>query len=232
MKLLLTSGGLTNRAIVDALQDLLVKPFSKANIVFIPTAANAEEGDKSWLVRDLASVQALGWKSLQIIDIAAMHGLPNSVWLTPIREADAIMVGGGNCFYLSYWLQRSGLADELPHLLKTSVYIGVSAGSMVAGASLCVASQALNSPQSFKDEVYDELGPISQSSATTLHLTDFVFRPHLNSPFFPKANQSFLQQFAQKIEHPMYALDDQCAIKINGQSQKVVGGGTWELYGT
>ncbi|HET9411770.1 MAG TPA: Type 1 glutamine amidotransferase-like domain-containing protein, partial [Candidatus Saccharimonadales bacterium] len=193
MKLLLTSAGLTNSAIVDALLDLLGKPFSKANIVFIPTAANAEEGDKSWLVQDLTSTQALGWGSFQIIDIAATHGLSNNVWLTSVREADVLMVGGGNCFYLSYWLHRSGLASELPHLLKTSVYIGVSAGSMVAGASLCVASQALNNPQSFKDEVYDELGPLGQSSAKTLHLTDFVFRPHLNSPFFPKANQSFLQ---------------------------------------
>lgn len=40
MKLLLTSSGNTNKSIEKALLELLGKPFTKANLTFVPTAAN------------------------------------------------------------------------------------------------------------------------------------------------------------------------------------------------
>ena len=53
MKLLLTSGGITNKSIADALFELVGKKPEDTALVFIPTAANVETGDKSWFINDL-----------------------------------------------------------------------------------------------------------------------------------------------------------------------------------
>ncbi|MDD2516348.1 MAG: hypothetical protein PHF26_03980, partial [Candidatus Gracilibacteria bacterium] len=50
MKLLLTSSGLTNNSIVNALFELTEKKAEETSIVFIPTASNVELGDKGWLI--------------------------------------------------------------------------------------------------------------------------------------------------------------------------------------
>jgi len=47
-----------------------------------------------------------------------------------VQEIDALLVYGGDTLYLCYWMRQSGLADLLPELPET-VYVGVSAGSMV-----------------------------------------------------------------------------------------------------
>lgn len=65
MKLLLTSGGFTNKTIIKALADLLGKPFNKAKIVFVPTAANVESGGKEWLIDDMYRAKELGWQEIK-----------------------------------------------------------------------------------------------------------------------------------------------------------------------
>ena len=48
-----------------------------------------------------------------------------------VQEVDALLVGGGEVFYLRYWMWQSGLADLLPELPREAVYVGLSGGSMV-----------------------------------------------------------------------------------------------------
>lgn len=226
MKLLLTSGGLMNKLMVNALQKLAGKPFKNLNGVFIPTAANAEEGDKWWLIKDLENTQKLKFKSLDIIDIAALK----PEWVEKrVKEADVIFVGGGNSFYLSYWMQKSGLMDLLPELLKTRVYVGISAGSMAVTDSLRTSSQVLEKSQ-LSDDEYDELGPEGQSSAKTAQLVDFVIRPHLNSKWFPKIKLEFLSKIAKELSTTMYAIDDQTAIVVIDDKIEVVSEGEWKKF--
>src|SRR3972149_9243870 len=124
MKLLLTSSGNTNKSIENTLLDLLGKPFEKTNIVFIPTAANAEQGDKSWLVDDMNNFKKLNFASFDIIDLAAV---PKSIWLPSFKKADVLVFGGGDTYYLLSWIKKSGLEKILPELLKTKAYVGISA---------------------------------------------------------------------------------------------------------
>lgn len=72
MKLLLTSGGITNGTIAKALEGLLTKPKQESGIAFIPTAANVEEGDKDWLINDLHTLNNEGYKYVDIVDISAI----------------------------------------------------------------------------------------------------------------------------------------------------------------
>src|SRR5688572_13485936 len=232
MKLLLTSAGIRNDSIKDALADLLTKRFSQARVVFVPTAANPERGDKTWLAKDYYYIAKLGWKNFDVVDLAATTSLDASLWWHAIERADCLIFGGGNTFYLSHWVFTSGLADKLPHLLQHKIYVGISAGSMIATHSLHATSHALDAFGAVihRDAEYNELGPKGQSSAETLKLVDFVIRPHFDTPGYAKISDDFLQKLAPQLPVPLYALDDESAIIVTDGNVNVVTEGTWKFY--
>ena len=139
MKLLLTSAGLSNPSITKALERLLGKSTKGAKLAFIPTAANVESGDKSWMIEDLNNFQKAGFQ-VDIVDISAV---PKDIWLPRLQEAEILFLGGGNTFHLMHWIKQSGLQDELPTLLKTRIYAGISAGSCIAGPTIYNSVQNL-----------------------------------------------------------------------------------------
>jgi dipeptidase E len=199
MKLLLTSSGLTNKSIIKALSDLAGKPFNELNLVFIPTAANVEKGDKDWLLQDLINCRNLGFASIDIVDISAV---PRDIWEPRIKEANILLFGGGNTYHLMHWIRESGLKEILPRLLTNRVYVGTSAGSIVATHSLFITT---SEPGKYKDE-------------QALSFVNFHVRPHFNSPRFPNITKEYLEKIANKLHEPIYAIDDQTAIKVvNGK---------------
>ena len=215
MKLLLTSAGFANPTIIQALKSLVNRPFEKFSLAYVPTAANVEEGDKSWLIDDLTCIKSLSFASVDIVDISAVS---KDIWEPRLNKADILMVGGGNTFHLMYWIDRSGLKDLLPDFLESKIYVGVSAGSCVMGPTI------YNSVQNLFDEknVYDQ--------KKGLGIVSFQFIPHLNSPFFPKINKASLQKAAPNITEPIYALDDQSAIKVVDGKIEVVSEGKYLLF--
>lgn len=225
MKLLLTSNGLSNDSIAHALEELVGKRPEDTKIAFIPTAGIIDRSDKEWLIKDLYRILERGY----YVDIIELPALTPDQIHQALREADVIFVGGGNTFYLSYWLQKSGLFELLPELLQTKVYAGISAGSMITGQSLVLSSQALNNPKAFEDKDYDEVGPTGQSSAETLKLVSFIFRPHLNSRFFSTVRIDELKEKVKGLGSPVYALDDDSALKIVDGEVEVISEGEWVL---
>ncbi len=230
MNLLLTSGGLTTPTLVAELRSMLDKPTTELNLVVIPTAHNPDSEDKSWVLEEVLLLpHQMGWKTFKIIDLAAVSSLEKHLWWSQLEEADVILVGGGSVFYLSYWMQQAGLFEVLPEWLKSKTYVGISAGSQILGTDLYASVEVMEREGHFNDEDYDEIGPKGQSSSKTLQLVDFTFRPHLNSPLFPKIREPYLQQVAKTLDHPMYALDDSCAICVTDDGMRVVGDGEWLL---
>ncbi len=138
MKLLLTSGGLTNKTIVKALTELVGKVPAETSLVFVPTASNVETGDKDWFINDLLNIHKQGFKSVAITDISAV---PEAVWRPQFEAADVLFFEGGNTYHLMEWVNRSGLAALLPELLKTKVWVGVSAGSLVTNPDLITPAE-------------------------------------------------------------------------------------------
>jgi len=224
VKLLLTSSGITNDTLARELESLAGKKFNELNIAFIPTAGLCDMGEKGWLIYDMSRLKNRG-AEIDIVDIAQ---LPESDIIKRLEWSDVIFVGGGNTFYLSYWMQKSGLFDTLPKLLETRVYAGISAGSMVASSTIRTASQAYKS-EHFYDESYEEFGPEGRSSAGSMKWVDFAFRPHLNSRYFPEVTQDKMQKIADVINVDMYVVDDDCAVKVDGDDVSVVGDGEWYL---
>src|SRR5215470_6853410 len=136
MKLLLTSAGISNPSIRNALVDLLGKPITEASALFVPTAIYGIRGGGDIVRRVICGALGdpfcdLNWKSLGILELTALPSIKQELWVPMLQETDALLVGGGDCQYLTYWMQQSGLADLLPSLLRKTVYVGLSAGSMI-----------------------------------------------------------------------------------------------------
>jgi dipeptidase E len=230
MRLLLTSAGVSNDSIRDALVDLLGKPIEQSTAVQIPTAIYALPTGPSDATEMSAYVTSMGWKELGTIELTALPTIEEDHWLPAVEAADAIIVGGGNTGYLSYWMQQSGLADRLPDLLRSKVYVGVSAGGAMVTHSINVDREHLERTGIYYDDEYDEAAPRGAGSDWTLGLVDFVIRPHLNADYFPDTTIEFMQRAAAKIEVPLYAFDDETAIKVVDGVVDVVSEGEWHLF--
>jgi len=215
MKLLLTSAGLTNKSISKALIDLVGKPPKDTKLAFIPTAANVEKDDKGWLIDDLVNVKKQKFISIDLVDISA---LPEDIWLPRLKEVDILLFGGGNTFHLMYWLNKSGLSRLLPELLKSRVYMGISAGSMIASSDLSL---------SLSEKLYYPDGVGEYKSDQGLGFVDFYIRPHFNSPHFPKVREDYLKETAKNIKETIYALDDNSAVKVENGNVDVVSEGKY-----
>lgn len=221
MKLLLTSGGLSNNSIISSLKKLTEKPFSELNLAFIPTAANIEEGDKSeWFIKDLEICRSLGFKSIDIVDISA---LPKEIWKKRLEESQIIMVEGGNTYHLMYWIRKSGFEKLLPELLKTRVYIGISAGS--AGSVVMAPSLALSSSEK---EIVETVGEKIEDKG--LGFVNFLVEPHLNSLSFPELTFNYVEKQSKNIKLPIYALDDNSAVEVIDNKITVISEGNWKKF--
>ena len=212
MKLLLTSGGITNKSIANALFDLVGKKPEDTSLAVIPTASNVEKGDKGWFIDDLINLKKQNFKSIDIVDISAID---QKLWKPRLEVADILFFEGGNTFHLMEWINKSGLIKILPELLKTKVYVGVSAGSMVTNKDLILRLSQI---------VYEE-DLEKTKNMKGLNYVDFYFLPHLNSQYFSKLREENIRDASKEITEKIYALDDNSALKVVDNQVEIVSEG-------
>ena len=221
MKYLLTSAGIKNRSIHDALVDLLGKPISDSNALCIPTAAYGHPmagPGAAW--RFISGREArtpmceLGWKSLGVLELTALPSIAKEQWVPMVQETDVLLVNGGDTLYLCYWMRQSGLADLLPSLRQT-VWVGLSAGSLVMTPSIG-EDFVIWKPPTGSDE--------------TLGIVDFSIFPHLDHEDMPDNSMTNAERWAAGMPVPCYAIDDQTAIKVTDGTVEVISEGHWKLF--
>ena len=223
MKLLLTSAGIKNTSIHDALVDLLGKPIAESSALCIPTAVYALPGgaDHAWrFFSGQASTPMceLGWKSLGVLELTALPSINEELWVPMVQETDVLLVNGGDPMYLCYWMRQSGLADLLPSL-KT-LYVGLSAGSMVMTPNI--------------GEDFVRWKPPTGGDET-LGMVGFSIFPHLDHEMLPDNSMADAERWAARMRAdglgcPAYAIDDQTAIKAVDGTVEVVTEGHWKLF--
>ncbi len=130
--LLLTSGGMPQMK--DEIIKLLQKPAYDVTVAFVNTAYKYRLKDEPDIENiDLNIMKELGF-NVEEIDI---EGKNQSQLMKLFEVKDIIFVAGGNTFYLLNAMRRSGFEKVIRKLLKSGkVYIGVSAGSVVAGRTI------------------------------------------------------------------------------------------------
>ncbi|MDX6452856.1 MAG: dipeptidase [Gaiellaceae bacterium] len=220
MKLLLTSAGIKNTSINDALVGLLGKPIAESSALCIPTAAYGHPLTPTVAWRFISGQQPntpmceLGWKSLGVLELAALPSIDEEQWVPLVQKTDVLLVSGGDALYLAHWMQQSGLADLLPSLHGT-VWAGLSAGSMVM------------TPRIGEDFVYWR-PPTGGDRA--LGVVDFSIFPHVDHEDLPENTMANAEKWAAEIAGPAYAIDDQTAIKVVDGTVEVVSEGHWKLF--
>lgn len=219
MKLLLTSAGIRNASIHNALLDLLGKPIAESNALCIPTASYGHpmvSPVMAWQFisgQDECPMVELGWKSVGILELTALPSIDKERWVSWVRKADVLLVNGGDPLYLCYWMRQSGLADLLPSL--GAVWVGLSAGSMVMAPR--IGQEFVGwTPPSGGDE--------------TLGLVDFAIFPHLGHEMLPWNTLANAEKWADGVQVPGYAMDDETAIKVVDGTVEVVSEGQWRLF--
>ncbi len=242
IKLLLTSSGITNQSLENALTELLGKPIGESSALFIPTGVYPFVGGANYAWWPIAgskqsSLVGLGWKTMGLLELTALNSIEKDCWLSTIKETDAILVWGGDPLYLAYWFHHSGLARELSSLDKDIVYVGVSAGS-IAVSSIFVETysgprRGAGSPLATEQISFATPdGEISRTliKARGLGLVEFAIIPHYNNPDHSDACGINAERWAAKIPAPVYAIDEQTAIKITGNQVEIISEGQWKLF--
>ena len=221
MKLLLTSAGIKNASIQNALVDLLGKPIAESDALCIPTASYAHPmagPGRAWNFisgrEPRCPMTELGWKSIGVLELTALPSLDEDLWLPLVKETDVLLVNGGDALYLCHWMRQSGLAELLPSLSET-VWVGLSAGSMVM------------TPRIGEDFVQWR-PPTGDDS--TLGIVDFSICPHLAQEGMPGNSMAEAESWAAEIPGPAYAIDDETAIKVTDGTVEVVSEGHWKLF--
>lgn len=212
MKLLLTSDGPTTQPIQEALSELAGKPFGALKFVCITTAINRDGGDKTKKIKRIAGLHALGFAQFDLVDVAAIE---RQYWLPRLEDSDVIFVLGGNTYYLLDEVRKSGLANELPKLLETRVYVGDSAGSILVTPSIDVAEI---------DDGDENIVGIKDTSG--LGLVEFEVSPHTPEDVSLKANEDY----AKTIDNKLVAYDNNMAIKVDNNKIEMVGDGKYWEY--
>jgi dipeptidase E len=220
MRLLLTSAGIKNTSIHDALVDLLGKPIAESSALCIPTASYGHPMAGPGAAWRFISGQEprcpmceLGWKSLGVLELTALPSIDEEQWVPMVQETDALLVNGGDPLYLCYWLRESGLADLLPSL--SAVWVGLSAGSVVMTPSIGEDFVGWKPPTG-GDE--------------TLGLVGFSIFPHLDHEEMPGNSMANAENWAAGMPQPAYLIDDQTAIKVTDGAVEVVSEGHWKLF--
>lgn len=219
VRLLLTSAGIKNPSIHQALLEMLGKPTAEASALCIPTGSYGHPmagPRRAWSfitgIESSTPMVELGWKSMGVLELTALPSLDRDLWVRWVQEADVMLVNGGDSLYLHYWMRQSGLADLLP--AWPGVYVGLSAGSMV-----------------MTPRIGEEFVIWKQPSGddATLGLVDFSIYPHLDNPDLPENTMANAVCWAANIPGPAYAIDDETAIQVVDGVVEVISEGSWKL---
>jgi dipeptidase E len=242
MRALLTSAGIKNRSIHDALVALLGKPIAECNALFIPTAIYPFPGGPGMAWRAICGKSSsplceLGWRSLGVLELTALPSIEAVAWVPTVRDADALLVWGGDPLFLADWMRRSGLTGLLPTLRSEAVYVGVSAGSIAAASTFVETYHELprwnHGPLQSEGIVFATSGGDVDRILVTgqgAGLVDFAVIPHLEHADHPDASLANAERWAARIPAPTYAIDDETAITVVDGAAQVVSEGRWKLF--
>lgn len=219
MKYLLTSAGIKNASIHNALVNLLGKPIAECSALCITTSSYALSNGPAlaWSFitgeKSQTPMTELGWKSVGVLELTALPSLGKQHWVPWVQDTDVLLVNGGDPLYLCYWMRQSGLADLLPSL--ESVYVGLSAGSMIMAPRIGEEFVGWEPPTG-GDE--------------TLALVDFAIFPHLDHEMLPHNTMGHAEKWAAKMPMPTYAIDDETAIQVVDGVVEVISEGHWKSF--
>ena len=187
---------------------ILRKSPKDLGLVFIDTAAEVEKGDLQWLKEDRKALVKAGFN----VSDFTISGKSEKDIRSRLDNIDIIYFSGGNQFYLLEKIQESSCSQLIYNYIKNGkVYIGCSAGSIIAG------------PDIYITRFIDEISNASKlKSYKGLGLVDFVVFPHWGSKDFREIylNERLRNSYNQK--NKIILLTDYQYVRVKDDWYRIV----------
>ena len=183
---------------------ILPKPPKELKLTHI-TTASIDEKNKDYFHKETQIMKELGFQVTE----ADISGMTEGKVRKLLKDTNIIYVQGGNTYYLLKSIKESGFDKVVKELLEKGViYIGVSAGSYVAGPTI---EQA--------DWIHEH-NRFGLTDLTAMNLVPFLLMVH----YVPEY-KSILKEKIQKSKYEFKILTDDQAILVKGDNYKLVGKG-------
>lgn len=145
----------------------VIKHFDFENnkkVLFVETSGETHQGEKRWIDDAIEKMKQLGFE----LEKYTITDKTESEIRSAIKNVDILYVAGGNTAYLLNKSQENNFAKISKEFIDNGgIYIGQSAGSIVAGPDIYPLYKTEND-QWFK----------SLKSFDGFHLVDFIIIPH------------------------------------------------------
>lgn len=181
---------------------------SKANkLVFIDTAAETkDDDDKEWLRNDRQALVDAGF----VVSDYTITGKTRGQLEIDLNDFDYIYMSGGDTAYLLEQSQKSGFISLIKELIreKGKIYIGTSAGSIIAGPRL---------PDYFSDEDGD------LENRNGYGFVNFTLVPHWGSEHFKERYLGERLKIAYKEDQvPLLILTDNQYVHVQDDQTQII----------
>ena len=167
-KILLTSAGFDNPRIGELFLELVGKPPEEIKVLFIPTAANFYEALKMvpFCMEDLLNI-GIPESNIKVFD------LHRAMTAEELLAFDTVYFTGGSPQYLLERINDSGFRKPLCDFVnRGGVYVGVSAGSIVATVNLPDNLGYLNSTLNVHMQTGAPAGVFDNKTVSHIDLTN------------------------------------------------------------
>lgn len=203
-KLLLTSAGFLNPRLGEEFLKLVGKNPADIRVLFIPTASEykLENKDGMFYVKE---------SEKELINIGVLK--EHIFWLNmgdiskagQISSYDVMYVCGGNTFYLMSKLKGAGFDKKIIEFIDSGkVYVGVSAGSVIAGPDISIAGP------------FDP-NDVGLEDMEGLDLTDKIICPHYHI-----SEENIISKFEEKHSKVVLRLKDNQALEVLGDNSNII----------
>lgn len=197
-KILLTSNGLSTPEIKEAFHEMTGNNMKNVRVLLIPTASRTEE-ELVYVRKTYEELLTAGIMPEHITAFDIDKCLEDTDCYDPYAF-DCIVVCGGNTYYLLSKLKESRFLDKIKRAVEKGVlYVGVSAGSVIASSSIAHIS--------FLDE--NDIG-----------LEDFSALGFVCEQIVPHYEKGFDSQLAPEGE--FICIRDSTALQVKGNIRATV----------
>lgn len=191
MKLYLTSNGFEDSAVADYFKNLVL-PRQIADLSFLVISVQDSDSDAVYLQKTINELKGIGVINIEVFKLREDKFVSS-------KEYDVIFVCGGNTFVYLDRIRKTGLDKFIIDAVKgnRSIYVGVSAGSIVAGPDIAIAGD-------------EDSNDIRLTDLTGLELTDRVIYPH-----YTEGSREYLDSFQKTSKFPVIKISDTQAVYLD-----------------
>lgn len=206
MRLFLTSTGLENKEISRNFE-MMFLPKEPKDLSFLVVSIQDSEQDAFYLKKLLDKIKIMDVSDIDVFKLGKEKFVTD-------KEYDVVFVCGGNTFDYLDRIRKTGLAEYLLSFSKKeeSVYVGVSAGSIVAGPDISIAGWGSEGDEN----------NINLKDFKGLGLIDFLIYPHYREDL-----KDEVDEFRKKTGQEIIELKDDQAFVLNYSSP---GKGVFNYY--